>query len=142
MKVGWITRTQDGNGGDDQDGLSGGGIFQVGLQLSFCISVSHSLNCINYSLSPLSAGGVMDKSSKRFQLVRDRWYAWQMIPGYIGERSIPYCSPIYVTRVDPLRTGRSVLRLGLVNVFYAEGVQDFVLKLKMLKRASDYLVAE
>lgn len=84
----------------------------------------------------------MDKSRNRFVLVEARWYAWQMIPGYVGERSIPYCSPIYVTGVKPLHTGKSILRLNFFNVFYAEGVQDFTLDLRILKRSSDYLVSE
>ena len=84
----------------------------------------------------------MKKDTKRFQLVENRWYAWQMIPGYVGERSVPYCSPIYVKTVNPLKTGKSVLRLGFINVFYAEGVQDFTLDLRLLRRSVNCLAAE
>ena len=55
---------------------------------------------------------------------------------------MPYCSPIYVTDFKPLKTGKNLLRLEFLNVLYAQGVQDFVLDIKVLKRAKDYLVGE
>jgi hypothetical protein len=79
----------------------------------------------------------MDK--KPFTLTRNRWYAWQMMPGYIGK---PYLSPIYVREVKPLKTGKDMLRLQFDNVYYAEGVQDFDLNIKILKRSEEYLVGE
>ena len=76
------------------------------------------------------------------KLIENRWYAWQMIPGYFGERSVPYCSPIYVTRLMPLKTGKGTMEIHFANALYAQGVQDFQLTLKILKRAKDYLVAD
>jgi len=70
------------------------------------------------------------------------WYAWQMIPGYIGERCVPYCSPIYVKAVVPRSTGRGILHLDFENVLYARGVEEFSLDLRVLKRTPDYLLAE
>ena len=78
----------------------------------------------------------------RFEIKARHWYAWQMVPGYLGERCVPYCSPIYVNTVTPRHTRRGVLRLDFENVLYAAGVQDFSLDLRVLKRAADYLVAE
>jgi hypothetical protein len=78
----------------------------------------------------------------QFIIAKNCWYAWQMIPGYVGERSVPYCSPIYVTDFKPLKTGGGAVELDFINVFYAQGVQDFSLKMKVLKRASDYLLAD
>ena len=78
----------------------------------------------------------------QFTLQEDRWVAWQMVPGYMGERSVPYCSPIYVTAVKPLKTGKSILELEFLNVLYAQGVQDFRLDIRVLKRAKDFLVGE
>ena len=78
----------------------------------------------------------------QFSIQDKRWVAWQMIPGYMGERSVPYCSPIYVTAVKPLKTGKSILNLAFLNVLYAQGVQDFCLDIKVLKRAKDFLVGE
>lgn len=65
-----------------------------------------------------------------------------MIPGYFGERSVPYCSPIYMESVRPLKTGRGILHIEFINVFYAEGVQGFSPNIKILKRAKDYLIGE
>jgi hypothetical protein len=41
-----------------------------------------------------------------FKLFAPRWFGWQMNPGYVGERCVPYFSPIHVTRVAPLKTGQ------------------------------------
>lgn len=78
----------------------------------------------------------------RFKITENRWLAWQMIPGYFGERSVPYCSPIYVTRFRPLKTGKSIVRMAFHNALYAEGVQGFQLDMRILKRGKDYLVSE
>lgn len=78
----------------------------------------------------------------RLRLEPGCWYGWQMIPGYTGERNVPYFSPILVQRVTPRKTGRGILSLEFWNVQYAEGVQDFHSGLRVLKRASSYLVAE
>jgi len=77
----------------------------------------------------------------KFSLTSNGWYGWQMIPGYVGERCIPYCCPIYVTRVAPKKTGKGILDLNFWNTGYAQGAQDFEVRLRMLYRASDYLVA-
>ena len=79
---------------------------------------------------------------KKLKLIENTWYAWQMIPGYFGMRCVPYCSPIHVTKVQPKRTGKGLLVLSFINVCYAEGVQDFEVDLKVLKRAAKYLIAE
>lgn len=64
-----------------------------------------------------------------------------MNPGYIGERSVPYFSPIHVTRVVPLKTGKGILEIDFWNVCYAEGVQNFEgIRLKVLLRAENYLI--
>jgi hypothetical protein len=76
-----------------------------------------------------------------FTLQSKRWYGWQMLPGYVGERCIPYCCPIYMGRVTPKKTGKGILKIAFWNTGYAQGVQDFELDLKILHRASDYLVA-
>ena len=76
-----------------------------------------------------------------FNLTNNRWFGWQMLPGYFGERCVPYCCPIYVTRVTPRKTGKGLLDLAFWNTGYAEGAQDFEVTLRMLHRASDYLVA-
>ncbi|SOB75579.1 hypothetical protein SAMN04488490_1190 [Marinobacter sp. LV10R510-11A] len=79
---------------------------------------------------------------EQFSIVKNCWVAWQMIPGYACERSVPYCSPIFVTGVTPLKTGKGHIKLEFLNALYAQGVQDFYLNIKVLKRAKDYLVGE
>lgn len=78
----------------------------------------------------------------KMKLVPGLWYAWQMIPGYTGERNVPYCSPIFVQGVTPAKSGKRILRLDFVNVFYAEGVQGFSLDLQVLKHADNFMVAD
>lgn len=75
-------------------------------------------------------------------LTTGSWYGWQMIPGYFGERCVPYCSPIFMQSVTPKKTGKNILNIQFINVFYAEGVQDFSLNIKIIKHEKDYLIAE
>ena len=78
----------------------------------------------------------------QFTIQTQLWYGWQMLPGYFGERCVPYCCPIYVTNVTQLKTGKGILKIAFWNTGYAEGAQDFELDLKLLHRSNDYLVAE
>lgn len=78
----------------------------------------------------------------RLQLQPDRWYGWQMIPGYSGQRNVPYFSPIRVHAVIPRKTGQRILQVGFFNMLYAPGVQDFTADLRILKHQPNYLVAE
>lgn len=77
-----------------------------------------------------------------FVLSPGTWRSWQMLPGYFGERMTPYCSPIHIQRVQPLKSGKGLLRIGFFNALYAEGVQNFEIDLKIIKRASNYLLAD
>jgi hypothetical protein len=65
-----------------------------------------------------------------------------MVPGYAGERNVPYFSPIHVSSAVPLKTGRRELRLQFLNALYAQGVQPVEFDLRILKHAPNYLVAE
>lgn len=76
------------------------------------------------------------------KLVEQQWYAWQMIPGYLGTRNIPYFSPILIRKVRPMKTGRGILQLDFLNLLYAEGVQDFTCDLRIIKHSENYLIAE
>lgn len=78
----------------------------------------------------------------KLTLQAGHWYGWQMVPGYIGQRSVPYFSPIHVRTVHPHKTGRRTLTLQFINAQYAGCVQDFSLDLHILKHADDYIVAE
>jgi hypothetical protein len=73
-----------------------------------------------------------------FTIKRRHWYSWEMLPGYGGDFA-PYHSPIFVHEVH-LRAG--LLGLRFYNAAYAEGVREFTVKLRVLKRAPSYLLAE
>jgi hypothetical protein len=75
-----------------------------------------------------------------FNLQPDRWFAWQMIPGYLGERCVPWASPIYMTKVTPLKQGQGILNLSFDCPLYAEGVTHFERLIQVLIRAENYLV--
>ena len=75
----------------------------------------------------------------RLILERNRWYSWQMLPGYTNA---PYYSPIRVEHVRPLQTGSSVLELSFFNAAYASEVRNFKTTLRVLKREQTYLAAE
>lgn len=81
----------------------------------------------------------MPTTNDKLELIEDRWFGWQMLPGYIHTA---YFSPIFVKRILPRKTGRRILRLELINAFYTEGVQDFSMDLRILKHEAGYLVAE
>lgn len=78
---------------------------------------------------------------ERLQLTPGTWYGWQMLPGYSGEPYRPYFSPIQVTQVTPMKTGRGILQLAFLNALYAEGVQNFDANLRILKHEPSYLIA-
>ena len=73
------------------------------------------------------------------QLKAPNWYAWQMLPGYDGSDGVPWFSPIHVRDVTPLKTGQGLLEVSFLHVFYAEGVQDFTVRLKVLHRAERFM---
>jgi hypothetical protein len=77
----------------------------------------------------------------KFTLLASRWFGWQMNPGYDGSRFVPYCSPIFVTRVAPLKTGKGILEMDFLNACYAEGVQNFHgTRIRILLRGENYLI--
>lgn len=75
-----------------------------------------------------------------FHLHAPRWFGWQMLPGYTGSRCVPYFSLIHLRRVTPLKTGKGLIEIAFWNPLYAEGVQDFQVRLKVLQRAENFLV--
>lgn len=60
-----------------------------------------------------------------------------MYPGYGGD---PYRSPIYVLELQPL--GSRSFCLDFINIFYAAGVQHMTKRLRTLRRAETFIVAE
>ena len=79
-------------------------------------------------------------NSSRLILKNDVWYSLQMLPGYHSSLS-PYYSPIKVQEINPLKTGKSILRIRFLNVGYAQGVQDFKKEIRIIKHSENYLIA-
>jgi hypothetical protein len=78
----------------------------------------------------------------QFTIVENKWFGWQMMPGYVGTGFLPYCSPIFVSEVKALKTGKGIIQLKFLNAFYAVGVQDFSITMKVMKRDTNYLVGD
>ncbi|MBD3332620.1 hypothetical protein GF356_07200 [candidate division GN15 bacterium] len=81
----------------------------------------------------------MNPAPELLTLAPDRWYAWEMWPGY---GAMPYRSPVLVYEVKPLKTGRNELELQFHNARYAQGVQTFCLRLRVLHRGPYYMIAQ
>lgn len=81
------------------------------------------------------------KVTEQLTITPNRWYAWQMMPGYLGVYE-PYYSPIYIRSFKPLKSGRGTFKLEFLNVGYASGAQEFKVRLRTIKRCYEYLVAE
>jgi hypothetical protein len=79
--------------------------------------------------------------SSGFTLFVPYWFGWQLLPGYFGERCVPYFSPIQITRVQSLKTGKGVFEPDFLNACYAEGLQDFRgVRIKVLLRGANYFL--
>lgn len=74
------------------------------------------------------------------QLMPRRWYAWQLLPGYLNN-SQPYYSPIYVTHVVCEDSEQRIFKLAFFNVLYLDGAQDFSARLKVIHYHPEFLVA-
>jgi hypothetical protein len=65
-----------------------------------------------------------------------------MLPGYGVERCVPFFAPVYVQRVQPLKTGKRELEIDYFNPLYPEGATNFAgERLKILLRPENYLLA-
>lgn len=78
----------------------------------------------------------------RFKLTPNVWYACQMIPGYRRKYNTPYYSPIYINKILPKKTGKSILQIDFINALYAQERKEFSMNLQIFKHAENYLVAE
>jgi hypothetical protein len=77
-----------------------------------------------------------------FTLQPNRWYGWQMIPGYVGEGCVPFCCPCWINKVLPQKSGKGILMLDAWVTGYAEGVNNGEASLKMIHRGDAYLIAQ
>lgn len=78
-------------------------------------------------------------AEKLIALKDNRWYAWQMFPGYCHT---PYFSPVFLTRVQSNPNDPELLQIELFDVFDSEGALKSSLYFKILKRAAEFLVGE
>ena len=78
--------------------------------------------------------------TRLFTLRPGDWAAMEMWPGY-AEPSVPYFSPVRIDGVEPLKTGRQQILIRFFDAAYAEGVQDFSLRLQVLARTGTHLIA-
>jgi len=56
-------------------------------------------------------------------------HAWQMIPGYLGERWVFYSFPVCVTDFRPLKTSSNLVKIEVINLFdliYLEMIKKIV----------------
>jgi hypothetical protein len=79
--------------------------------------------------------------TRLFTLRPGDWAAMEMWPGYV-EPSVPYFSPVRIESVKPLKTGQRQILIRFFNPGYAEGVQDFSLRLQVLARTRTHLIAQ
>ena len=75
----------------------------------------------------------------KFKLEPFTWYAWQMLPGYTDEF---YCSPMYIQKIIPKKTGKNLLEVHFINAFYAAGAKGFELEMKVLMRGPGFMILD
>ena len=83
----------------------------------------------------------MSEQKFPLNLRAQRWYTWEMLPGYTDGFD-PYISPIYIVRVQALKTGKGLLKIEFCNAFYVDGLQGFELTVKVLKHTPNYMLAD
>lgn len=80
----------------------------------------------------------------RFTIEPNRWYGWQMLPGYVTSpyEYGPYASPALIDDVKPQGTGKSFLWIRLGYVIYPMGGGPTGGNLRVLKRSASWLFAD
>lgn len=77
------------------------------------------------------------KSPPALTLLRNRWWGWQEIPPRAPEWNT---SPILMTEVTPLKSGKGVLRLQFVQAMHPGGAASRTVDLRVLHRAETHLI--
>ena len=80
----------------------------------------------------------------RFTIEANRWYGWQMLPGYVAEPGLyrPYASPALIKEVKPKGSGKKILWIQLGYVIYPTGGGPVGGDLRVLKRSVSWLFAD
>jgi len=68
------------------------------------------------------------------------WIACRTIPDLQIGWSAMTASPGFVTDVQPLKTGKGILRLTLIPLLYPTGPSEIQIDLRIIHRRDDYLV--
>lgn len=79
-------------------------------------------------------------SDQMLQLVPHAWYAMEIF-GASGAPTNPHVSPIFLKAVEPLKTGRGLLKVEFFHAYYPEGVQNKEYVLRVLHRSSSQFAA-
>lgn len=69
----------------------------------------------------------------KFELATGEWFGMDRIG---RDRS-----PVRITSIVPLQTGRSLLKVGFFHAFYPAGVQEKEYELQVIGRTQDHLIA-
>jgi hypothetical protein len=84
-----------------------------------------------------------DSSSRdrRFTLVKNQWYACEIIGDEFVEDKCSY-SPIRVDQIKPLGNGNREFLLRFYHANYPEGIRNKEYRLRSIERAATFLIAE
>ncbi len=74
----------------------------------------------------------------KLKLENNKWYAWQMLPGYGSGK---YYSPIKIIDIDRCKEV-DIIVLHFYNACYAQGVRDFNLELKIIAHSKECMICE
>jgi hypothetical protein len=77
----------------------------------------------------------------QFKLEKNRWYSFQMFPGY-GDGFCPYYSPILLKGYEKDDPASNVYIVEFINICYVQGVRDFSVKIMVKKQTENYLFGE
>jgi hypothetical protein len=76
----------------------------------------------------------------RLSLEPERWYAWDMLSPQALGGSFP-STPIFITKVTPLKSGKDILRLSFVVALHPISPRTFTFDLRIVHHRLDHLVA-
>ncbi len=97
------------------------------LRLSYYLAVSQ----------PFKAMLEQDMPPSRFTLERNKWCGWQEVPsGNPGWGA----SPVFVTSITPLKTGKSILRIEFIHAMRPVVAKRRSVDLHILHRFSDHVI--
>ncbi|MGE3647853.1 MAG: hypothetical protein AB7G10_05925 [Reyranellaceae bacterium] len=76
----------------------------------------------------------------RLVISAGQWLGWQELPPRPGPAAVWDCTPILITAVTPLKSGKGILRLGFVAAIHPIGPTRRTIDLRVTIHRPDYLV--